>query len=118
MIFLIKIVILSIRIFSVDSMDTYESLEANNKINERYASGFLSQYPPEKAFQILDAKCNVCHRRKNKNRIFTKVNMNTWANDIYEQVYVKKRMPKGNKIKLSSLENQELLSWISSIKND
>ena len=118
MIFLIKILILSIRIFSVDSMDTYESLEANNQLNERYTSGFLSQYPPEKVYQILDEKCNVCHRRKNKNRIFTKVNMNTWANDIYEQVYVKKRMPKGGKIKLSAQEYQELLSWISSIKNN
>jgi uncharacterized membrane protein len=42
--------------------------------------------------------------------------MDTWANDIYKQVFVKKRMPKGKKIKLTTMEHQDLLTWISTTK--
>jgi uncharacterized membrane protein len=118
MVTLIKILIGIIGTYSAGSMETYESLETNNKPTELYASGYLTKYSYEKAFQILDDKCVVCHRKRNKRRIFNKENMNTWANDIYEQVFVKKRMPKGKKIKLSSNEYQELLTWISSTKNN
>ena len=42
--------------------------------------------------------------------------MDTWANDIYSQVSVKKRMPMGKKSKLTSSEYEDLLTWISSTK--
>lgn len=70
----------------------------------------------QRALSILTNKCNVCHRKRNKRRVFTAENMNDWANDIYTQVFVKKRMPRGRKIKLNSQEYQELLTWISSTK--
>ena len=66
------------------------------------------------AFNILNQKCNVCHRKQNKRRVFNRQNMTPWAKDIYEQVFVKKRMPRGRKIKLSETEYQQLLNWIKS----
>lgn len=117
MVKLVNILIGIIATLSINSTGTYESTEANNAITEFYTSGYLFKYSDIKAFQILDNKCNVCHRRRNKRRIFTKENMDSYANDIYKQVFVKKRMPKGRKIKLSSNEYQELLTWISSTKN-
>ncbi|UTW63199.1 hypothetical protein KFE98_03315 [bacterium SCSIO 12741] len=68
----------------------------------------------ERAFQILDTKCNVCHRRQNKKRVFTPDNMSPWAQDIYEQVFEKRRMPRGNRIKLTQSEYDDLLTWINS----
>ncbi len=69
------------------------------------------------AYSILDNKCNVCHRKRNRRRVFTKDNMNTWADDVYKQVFVKKRMPKGKDIKLTEEELQTLSTWINSTKN-
>ncbi|WP_276390305.1 hypothetical protein [Eudoraea chungangensis] len=72
----------------------------------------------QRAYEILSNKCNVCHAYRNHRRVFTEENMNLWANDVYQQVFIKKRMPKGKKIKLSSIEYQDLLTWISSLKNN
>lgn len=69
-----------------------------------------------RAYKILSNKCNVCHAKRNRRRVFTDENMNPWAKDIYKQVFIKKRMPKGKKIKLTNEEYQELLTWISSTK--
>ena len=106
-----------IAIISINSIEAYKSFKVNNESPEFHTSDFLIEHSNEKAFQILNKKCNVCHRKQNKRRIFTEENMHTWANDIYKQVFIKKRMPKGKKIKLSSEEYQELLNWISSSKN-
>ncbi|MCP4484548.1 MAG: hypothetical protein GY823_08320 [Flavobacteriaceae bacterium] len=103
---------------SIYSIETYTSIEANNELTEINTSAYSYKYSDIKAFQILDNKCNVCHRKRNQRRIFTKENMETWANDIYKQVFVKKRMPKGKNIKLSSNEYQELLTWISTTKKN
>lgn len=69
-----------------------------------------------RAYKILSNKCNVCHEKRNRRRVFSKENMTPWANDVYKQVFIKKRMPKGKKIKLTNEEYQELLTWISSTK--
>lgn len=80
---------------------------------------FITKDPVEaKAFEILTHKCNVCHKKWNRRRVFTEDNMNEWSNDVYKQVFIKKRMPKGKKIKLTSNEYQDLLTWISSVKNN
>ncbi len=71
-----------------------------------------------KAFIILDNKCNVCHKKRNRKRIFTTNNMDSWTNDIYKQVFIKRRMPKGKKIKLTNKDYQQLLTWITSTKQD
>ncbi len=117
MVTLFKILIGIIATLAIYSLTTNKLIETNNELNDVYASGYLAQYSDEIAFKILDNKCNVCHRKRNKRRIFTKENMHTWSNDIYKQVFVKKRMPKGKNIKLSSNEYQKLLTWISTTKN-
>lgn len=70
-----------------------------------------------KAFDILSNKCNICHQKRNKRRVFTQDNMNPWAQDVYKQVFIKRRMPKGKNIKLTNSEYQQLLTWITSTKN-
>ncbi|WP_461304235.1 hypothetical protein [Aureisphaera sp.] len=69
------------------------------------------------AFQVLSKKCNVCHSKRNRRWVFSEENMNPRATDVYKQVFVKKRMPKGKGNKLSSEENQILLTWISTLNN-
>ena len=102
---------------SADSPDTYTSIESNNEQAELYVSNYIIRNPRDKAFQILDNKCNVCHSKRNKRRVFTIENMDDFGPDIYKQVFVKKRMPKGRKIKLTSEEYQDVLTWISNNKN-
>jgi uncharacterized membrane protein len=116
MVIIVKLLIEIIIALSANSLDTYESVEPHNEQAELHTSNYIITNPSETAFQILDNKCNVCHLKRNKRPVFTTENMDTWANDIYKQVFVKKRMPKGKKIKLNSIEYQELLTWISSTK--
>lgn len=71
-----------------------------------------------KAFEVLTNKCNVCHQKRNRRRVFTEENMDGWSADVYRQVFVKKRMPKGKRVKLTSDEYQDLLTWISSLKSN
>lgn len=68
----------------------------------------------EGAFHILDSKCNVCHRKQNPFRIFSRKNMDKNAPRIYKQVFVKRRMPKGD-IRLTDEEYQMLEEWINGI---
>lgn len=64
------------------------------------------------AFQILNTKCNVCHRRKNPFMVFSMKNMERRAAKIYKQVIITKRMPKGNQIKLTNEEYTRLKQWL------
>ncbi len=72
----------------------------------------------EKAFEILTNKCNVCHIKRNRRRVFSIDNMDSWAKDVYRQVFIKKRMPKRKKNRLTNQEYQDLLTWISSTKTN
>lgn len=63
-------------------------------------------------FKILDTKCNVCHRKQNPFMIFRKKNMSKRANKINQMVFVEKRMPKGDKIRLTELEIKKLKEWL------
>lgn len=64
------------------------------------------------AFQILETKCNVCHEKKNPRRVFDLENMSDLAPKIHKQVFIKKRMPKGNEIQLTSNEYDTLKRWL------
>lgn len=66
------------------------------------------------AFQVLNTKCNVCHRKQNPFKIFSLKNMEKHASKINEQVFIKQRMPKGDRIKLTDEEANILKAWISS----
>jgi len=65
------------------------------------------------AFSILQSKCNVCHVNRNRSKIFTLENMDGFAQKINKQVFIKKRMPKGNSIKLSEEERVKLKNWLN-----
>lgn len=63
---------------------------------------------------LLDAKCNVCHRNENPKAVFTESNLSDFVKKIDRQVFFWKRMPKGNKIKLTESESDLLKNWIKS----
>lgn len=66
----------------------------------------------EKALFILQSKCNDCHGKKKKKAVFTLENMNGYAKKINKQVFIKKRMPKGNEVKLTAEEREWLRKWV------
>ena len=66
------------------------------------------------AFEILKNKCNVCHKKQNPFKIFSLKNMDKHAAKINQQVFVYKRMPKGNTIKLTEEESSTLKKWLKS----
>lgn len=66
----------------------------------------------KKALEILENKCNACHHLQNPRKVFTYNNMADLAPKIYKQVYVKKRMPKGNPSMLSKEERDALFNWL------
>ena len=87
-------------------------------------SSVIEQHPgPEnppselkiRAFSILKNTCNICHERKNKRRVFTLENMDDYGKKIHKQVFIKKRMPKGDDIKLSKAEYRQLKGWLASL---
>lgn len=102
--------------FMVNSKSSYEPIF--NDLSAVLTLSNTIDNSKENAFQILNNKCNICHIKRNRRRVFTEDNMNSWSNDVYKQVFIKKRMPKGKKIKLTSKEYQELLTWISSTKDN
>lgn len=64
------------------------------------------------AFEILKTKCNVCHKKKNPFMVFNEKNMVKRAPKIYKMVYVERRMPQGDKIKLTHEEYATLEKWL------
>ena len=65
------------------------------------------------ALDILDTKCNTCHRKQNPFMVFNAKNMTKRASKIYRQVFVEKRMPKGSKVQLSDQEYTNLKEWLN-----
>lgn len=78
----------------------------------------VSYYEKEKdpikqaAFNVLDSKCNGCHKIQKQNYIFTLGNMDKFASSIHKQVFVKKKMPKGDGNELSAEESATLKKWL------
>jgi len=102
------LIFLTLAILSISEVG---SLEASNSLNP-----FAKDNPiKEQAFRILEAKCNVCHKKKNKRRIFTYENMDGYRKRIDKQVFKWKRMPKGRDIKLTAEEYAQLKTWITSL---
>ena len=70
------------------------------------------------AFIVLSNKCNICHAKKKRTDIFTLENMDSLAIEIYKQVFVKRKMPKGRKVKLTEEETQLLEVWLDATLNE
>lgn len=64
--------------------------------------------------EILQTKCNVCHKKQNPFKVFSLKNMERQAPRIYKQVFIYQRMPKGNEIQLTEAEYQTLKNWLKS----
>ena len=117
MITLVKLIIGISLGLTAQSTNSYLPIQEQDELTAFHTSNYSAENTKNVAFQILNNKCNVCHRKRNRRRVFTLENMTKWANDINKQVFIKKRMPKGKNIKLTSQEYQALLTWISSTKN-
>lgn len=65
------------------------------------------------AFKVLQNKCNACHSSKKRTDIFTLQNMDSLAFKINEQVFVRRKMPKGRKVKLTENETMALRQWLA-----
>lgn len=87
--------------FSLNAADTSISHHEKNKDPIKHA-----------AFNVLDTKCNGCHKIQKQNYIFTLDNMDKFASVIYKQVFVKKKMPKGDGNELSTDESVALKKWL------
>jgi len=70
----------------------------------------------QEAFEILDTKCNVCHRKRNPFMVFSLKNIEKRAPKIYKQVFVERRMPKGDDNRLNNEEYNKLEKWLSTQK--
>lgn len=67
------------------------------------------------ALQILELKCNVCHKKQNPFMVFKEKNMEKRAPKINQMVFIERRMPKGDEIKLSKEEYIQLKNWLASL---
>ena len=88
-----------------------------NGITKNEATSTLSEAGAE-ALKVLETKCNFCHKKRRKKRVFKAGNIEKFAPQIYKQVFVKKRMPKGGKKnRLTESEIQILKIWLEETKN-
>lgn len=71
----------------------------------------------KEALAVLQTKCNVCHRKQNPFKIFKEKNMERLAPKIYEQVFIKKRMPKAGQT-LTDEERNTLKQWLLTQKTN
>lgn len=106
------LLILNIALFSF-----YMIASAKNKSFEgvKIYSSYTHTIEKTNAFEVLKMKCNVCHVKKNRKKIFTLDNMDVFASKIHRQVFVKKRMPKGKKITLSNSDTTTLKNWLATL---
>ncbi len=72
----------------------------------------------QETFNILEAKCNNCHRKQNPFMVFSLKNMERRAPKIQKQVFITKGMPKGNQVKLSSNEYAILKEWLNKLNSN
>jgi uncharacterized membrane protein len=66
----------------------------------------------KEALDILEVKCNACHRRQNPFMVFNLKNMEKRAPKIYKMVFIDRRMPKGDEFRLSNEEYNKLEKWL------
>lgn len=70
----------------------------------------------KQVLEILQTKCNTCHRKKNPFMVFNEKNMDRRALKIEKQVFDLKRMPRKDGTPLTFQEYATLKSWIETLK--
>jgi len=99
--------------------NTHENHENKDFVSMDATIAYPSQTDAKtEAFSVITTKCNICHATKKRADIFTMENMDSLAADIHEQVFVKRKMPKGRKIKLTENESQALRQWLAIVLKD
>lgn len=81
-------------------------------------NGFKTNYQTslkQKAFVVLRDKCNVCHVSKKRLALFTLANMDSLQLEINNQVFIKRKMPKGKRNRLSQKEELDLTNWLNTL---
>ncbi|MFX0558312.1 hypothetical protein ACOCEA_16040 [Maribacter sp. CXY002] len=91
------------------------SVVAQNKIilDRSTNQGFIIKKTA--AYYVLTNKCNICHAAKKRQSIFTLHNMDSLSEAINLQVFIKKKMPKGKKNKLTLEDERQLKAWLNSL---
>ncbi|TLP80622.1 hypothetical protein [Maribacter sp. ACAM166] len=91
----------------------------NGKIDSSTYIGVIEHQDSLKvnAFIVLKNHCNSCHKIKRKASVFTLKNMTRYSNAINQQVFIKRRMPKGRTNRLAKTQEETLKIWLSSLKN-
>lgn len=84
----------------------------NESITDYQEAQVSSEKLRKVALEILNSKCNVCHRKRNPFMVFKESNMSKRAKKIYRAVFVEQRMPKGSRIKLTKKEYLSLEEWL------
>ena len=95
--------------FTSNSEEHSENYLIANNVNETLK---------QETFNILEAKGNNCHRKQNPFMVFSLKNMERRSPKIHKQVFVTKRMPKGNQVKLSSNEYTILKEWLNQLNSN
>ncbi|MEL6592899.1 MAG: hypothetical protein AAFP02_13295 [Bacteroidota bacterium] len=85
---------------------------ASNLILNEQAHAVVDDRLKQEALAILQAKCNVCHRKQNPFMVFKENNISKRAKNIYRMVFIEQKMPKGNEIKLTNEESITLKKWL------
>lgn len=76
-------------------------------------AAFNSEVLKMQALEILETKCNVCHRKQNPLMIFKEKNLEKRAAKIYSMVFIERRMPKAGGAPLTSEEYATLEKWLN-----
>lgn len=87
-------------------------LSSFKEVRQRTPLTFSDNVLRQEAFKILESKCNACHRKKNPFILFNQKNMSKRAPRIYRMVFLERRMPKGNEVKLTQEEYNKLEQWL------
>jgi uncharacterized membrane protein len=95
---------------AISAFCCFQSFFIDTNVNLSQKDDLLKQ----NVLKILENKCNFCHRRQNPLKAFAYENIDKLAPKIYKQVYVKKRMPKGNPSLINKEEWDTLPKWLSS----
>ena len=92
------------------SLSSFQVLDPMRDMSSSISA--LDEKLKKASFKILDTKCNICHRKKNPFMVFNEKNMTKRAKKIYRMVFVERKMPKGNEVRLTNEEYVTLEKWL------
>ncbi|MEO1054907.1 MAG: hypothetical protein AAFX87_30010 [Bacteroidota bacterium] len=107
-----KILIIGILVAAIILLASNHQKSSAAASNHAFSYDLHNEALKAEAFEILNTKCNTCHRKQNPFMVFNKKNMEKRASKIYKAVYIQKKMPKGNDIRLTNEEYTTLKKWL------